>query len=259
MHERIAALSGELERGPTSALYIRRGECHRLHGEPALARADAERALAMQAPAAGARTLLAQSLLDLKLPTEATRAADEAIRAGEDNSSSRLVRGRARGASGDAAGAAEDLGIAAAANPPDPQVLQEWIRALESSPSAGTDQAMAAVMSSLQRTGPCMSLELEAIRLERVRQAWDQALARVADLTKRYPRPGHWEELHGDILAEAGSGAEARKVYQQGLTALRQLPDLVRQRPVHHDRLERLERKVRAAQVAVPAASPAGK
>jgi tetratricopeptide (TPR) repeat protein len=76
----------------------------------------------------------------------------------------------------------------------------------------------------ISRIGSIVTLELEAVDLERSMQNWNGALQRLERLSSLSPRKEIWLFRRGDILIEAGRHGEAREAYAQALRAIESLP-----------------------------------
>ena len=207
LDRRIAALDRLIAGHPRDAhLYLQRGELHRLHRDFARASADyaTARRLAPELRAVDlCRARLQRDLGNLRGAERITRAfLAELLEAGE----------RYREAAD-----AWDRAIATAPRVgPDPYLRRARLRAR--SGGEGRIRALAGLEEGLKRLGGPISLELEALRLEREAGLTKAALLRIERLSRGGSR---WLLEKAEVLASAGRRAEALRACTEAMEALR--------------------------------------
>jgi tetratricopeptide (TPR) repeat protein len=241
LHDQIAAVTREIAAHPRDArLYVRRGELHRFHGETRAALADFDRALSLDPPSADAQLGRARALLAANRATDARHALAQFVQARPDDAEGHRTFARCLARLGRPRDAAAEYSRAIALLPrPSPDVYVERARAFAS--AGDRTAAIRGLDEGLQRLGPIVSLEEEAIDFEVATKNWDGALARVDRVAARTPRPESWLARRGEILAAASRPGEARVAFENALTAIERLPPRLRETRA----MRRLEARVR--------------
>jgi predicted negative regulator of RcsB-dependent stress response len=90
------------------------------------------------------------------------------------------------------------------------------------------------------------------VDLEVKRRRFDAALKRLEAVASQTRRPETWLARRGEILQQAGRGAEAQAAYTQALEAIARLPAARRDVPA----MRELEKRLRSALDTLAAAPP---
>jgi len=220
LDRRIAALDRLIAGHPRDAhLYLQRGELHRLHRDFARASADyaTARRLAPELRAVDlCRARLQRDLGNLRGAERITRAflaAAPRAAAGWRLLAELLEAGERYREAADA----WDRAIATAPRVgPDPYLRRARLRAR--SGGEGRIRALAGLEEGLKRLGGPISLELEALRLEREAGLTKAALLRIERLSRGGSR---WLLEKAEVLASAGRRAEALRACTEAMEALR--------------------------------------
>jgi len=137
----------------------------------------------------------------------------------------RVTRARAYVATGRPAKAAADFDVAIATAPsPRPEYYLERSRALAAMDPPLLDHALEGLDEGLERLGMVVTLELEAIALEKRRGSYDRAIKRVERWLVRVDRKERWWIRKAEILALAQRWSEAHVAYREAQSAIERLP-----------------------------------
>jgi predicted Zn-dependent protease len=214
--EQITAVNAEIAEAPRHArLYLRRGELHRLHRDPAAAAADYDRAAALAPDLSDID--FAHGRLDLEFgdPGAALTRLDRYVAARPEQVDGYIVRARAREALGDTAGAVADFDRAIGLSPaPGPELFLR--RAALQDPAA----ALAGLDAGIARIGPVATLVQAAVEAALRAERPDAALDRLALMPEAVRGAPIWLALRGDLLARTGAAAEAAEAYDAALDAI---------------------------------------
>jgi tetratricopeptide (TPR) repeat protein len=220
LHDQIRAVTRAIADAPADAtLYLQRGELHRAHHAPRLARADFDRALTLDPALDAARLARARLLVETSQPREALADLDGFLTRHPDHHSARLVRARARRALGDRDGALADYDRVLAESP-NPDRALERARLMAAPGDVVTARAAVDGLDlAIARLGPLVTLELEAVAvLERAGDI-DAALARLDRAAAGSPRADRWLTRRADLLDRAGRFDAARQARQAAADA----------------------------------------
>jgi tetratricopeptide (TPR) repeat protein len=228
LHAQIEEVSRRIAQAPReAALYLKRGELHRLHTDWAAALADYRRARLLDPRLDVVDFCEGRALLEAGDLEPAGRALERFLSAHPDDVEALWLHARVEMGRGRPGAAAEEFARALPRLPaPRPDHFVELARALAASGRA--DQAVAALDSGLQRLGPVVALEMSAIDFELQLTRYDAALARLARILDRSPRKETWLMRRGEILARAGRSEEARQTFLQVQKAVEGLPPHIR-------------------------------
>jgi predicted Zn-dependent protease len=224
MHEQIAQVTAEIVRRPhDAALFLKRAELYRLHGDWQEASRDYDRARridpALTAVDLGAGLLL----LDRGRPAAALEPLHRYVKARDEDSRGHIALARALRSTGKPSEAAGEYAAALASIPrPEPELVLDHAHALVAAKRAG--EALESLDTMQARLGPLVTLQLAAIEIEVSSGNYDAALRRVDAAETAAVRKETWLERRGNILHRAGRDAEARSAYQAALDALASLP-----------------------------------
>jgi len=225
LHDQILALTRAIASAPADAtLYLQRGELHRAHHAPRRARADYDRALALDPSLDAARLARARLLVEIGRATQAVPDLEAFLARHPGHVDATLVRARARRARGDLSGAVADYDTVLAAAP-DPDRGLERARLLAATGlDADRHRAVAGLDALMTRLGPIVTRELEAVALLAKGGDYNAAIARADLSIARTPRPDRWLVRKADLLRHAGRTAKARQAYHDARAALDTLP-----------------------------------
>lgn len=227
LREQIAVLATQIDAEPARAdLYLRRGDLNRAAGNLAQARADLDRAASLDPHLIAVQLAVARLNLDEHRPSDAASAATRYLAVEGRHVQALLVRARAFARLGRRGDAVADFTRAIELEPV-PDVVIERARLLEESP-ADLEEALLGVEDGRRRIGPVITLDLEALDIERRLRRYDAALRRLDDITARSPRKEQWLARRGSLLEEAGRPADALASYEAALSAAAALPQHVR-------------------------------
>lgn len=227
LREQIAAVTAQLASEPSRAdLYLRRGDLRRAARELTAAYADLQRAAALDDTLDGLPLAFARLHFDAGRLSEAVTSATRALADHPANVAALMVRARAHAQLHHRAEAVADL-TRAIGLAPVPDLVLERARLLEGEP-ADLDGALAGIAEGLRRIGPVVTLQLEAVELERRLRRFDAAIARIDDLTAGMPRKEPWLARRGALLEEAQRADEALATYRSALDAALALPPRIR-------------------------------
>jgi predicted Zn-dependent protease len=224
--ERITALDREIREGPQSAaLYLKRGELHRLHRDWPAALADYEQAARLEPQNPAVNYYRGRMWLEAGEPERARPALDRFLAARPDHADALLTRSRALAYLGERLAAAGDLTRAIALlDAPTPEVYLERARLLRAEGPDYTDRALAGLDEGIARLGPMVTLIQFAIELERAHGRYLSALDRLDGLPEGPAGQPAWLRVRGDLLLAAGKREEARAAYAAGLEVIESHP-----------------------------------
>lgn len=244
--EQIAALDRLLEARPDeAALYLRRGELYRIHGDWASAERDYLRARGLDAGLAAVEFCLGRLKLESADPESALEHLDRYLELRPADAKALLVRGRALVALGRHLAAADDFTAAlahAGEGFSQPEVYLERARALMAAGPDNVERALQGLDEGIDKLGEPVTLQLYAVDLEVGARRYDAALRRLDRLAAGSVRKEPWLLRKGAILEAAGRPDEAREVYTQAADAIAALPPARR----NSRAAQRMELEVRA-------------
>lgn len=227
LREQITALTLQIDADPARAdLYLRRGDLRRATGDFTDAHADLDRAARLDPQLAGLDLGRARLHLDEHRPADAVAAATRVLTVESRNVQARLIRARALAQLGNRPNAVADFSRAIDLDPT-PDVIIERARLLEA-PPADLEEALGGLEDGLRRIGPVVTLDLEALEIERRLRRYDAALRRIDGITARSPRKEQWLARRAALLDEAGRSTDALSAYEAALAATTALPPHIR-------------------------------
>lgn len=234
---RLAEINARLEASPNRAvLYVDRGSLYHSEGYWDLALADFERAATLDPEIEQVVLLRADTLIDAGLPAAGLAAAEGFLRRHPDDGSAHRLRAQALAALGREEEAASELAsaIERLTSPPiDLHIeLARILACMESGTDsgAGLDAALASLDTAMERVGPVVSLQLEAVRLAERAHRYDLALDRIDTVIAATPRPARYRYRRGVLLAQAGRTDEAIDTLKAVCEGIDAMPRRVRQR-----------------------------
>ncbi len=219
---RIAVHPGE------AALYLMRGELHRLHGDQDAAARDYLRARTIEPGLDAVDLCLGRLHLDGGDPALAVESLDRFLQKHPEHPDALTLRARARARLGRNLDAAHDLTRAIEAcrpaGPPDPDLFLERARLLAEAPEPRIEDALRGLDDGLRTLGPVVGLEFYAIDLETRLGRFDAALQRLDRLAAMSPRKESYLVRRAAIFEAAARPDEARRAYEAALAAIATLP-----------------------------------
>ena len=220
--ERITALDQEIQERPGSAaLYLKRGELHRLHRDWPAALADYGQAERLKPEEPAVHYYRGRMWLEAGQPKLARPEMDRFLAALPAHADALLVRSRALGLLGERLAGVEDLTQAIALlDRPTPEVYLERARLLVSEGPSYVDRALAGLDEGIARLGPLVTLIQYAIEVERDRGRYISGLAWLDRLPENLTGQPTWLGLRGDLMLEAGKKQEAHAAYAAGLETI---------------------------------------
>ena len=221
--EQIAGLTAQLAREPSRAdLYLQRGDLYRVAGDAARARLDLERAAALDASLPGWPLAWARLQVDTHHFAEAVAAASQALAAQPANIAALRLRAQAHVQLHQRAAAVADL-TRVIELAPVPDTVLDRARLIAEEPDR-LAEALASIEDGIRRLGPAVTLQLEAIDLERRQGRIDAALHRIDAVIAGAARTETWLARKGALLEDARRPAEALRAYHAALEAIDALP-----------------------------------
>ncbi len=253
--DQLVDLNERIEKRPGAAqLYLERGEVHRIHRDWAAAVADYRKARELSPDLTLVDFCWGRMRLEAGRPDEAVSMLARYLLQRPDDGAALEVRGRAHLALAQYGTAAGDFERALQLTPegarPSLHLLLEHARAQVAAGEPAA--ALQGLDEGLARLGGAITLELEALALERELGRTDAALARLQRLAGAAQRPELWLVRKGAILEQAGRVAEARQAYRQAREGLQELPRHVRTR----GSMVRLADQIEEALLRLSAATP---
>jgi predicted Zn-dependent protease len=230
LHEQIVAITAKIKRDPkNAALYLQRGELHRLHRDWTRAAADYDHASRLQPNLTIVDLARGKMLFESRRFQQAKFVLDRFLRQQPDHVEGLVTRARVLGKTGARLEAARDFTQALALAPaPEPELYLERAQVL-----AGDEQyiqeALRGLDEGIKRLGPLVTLELAAMDLELRRNNYEAALTRLDMITANSERKEAWLVRRGEILKAAGRNEEARDAFNAALVAIESLPPERRQ------------------------------
>ena len=224
--ERIADLNRQIEGNPgIGALYLKRGELHRLHRDWPAARADYKMAAGLAPELAEVDYAFGRMWHEAGRPDLARPALDSFLALRPHNADALLTRSRVLALLGEPRQAVSDLTAAIARlDPPTPEVYLERARLIAVQGPEHATQALKGIDAGVARLGPIVSLIQFAIDLEVGQGRYHAALARMDGLPAAVGGQPRWLARRGDILLAAGRETEAGASYAAGLETIAKLP-----------------------------------
>ena len=242
LRDQITAATRRIAESPNDArLYLKRGELYRLHGEPAPALADFERAGRLDPSLAEADLGRGMALADANRHEAARRMLERFVAKRPDRAEGRVALARILSKLGKGGEAAAEFSRAIAlSSPPKPDLYVERSEALAA--AQRIENAIRGLDDGIQKLGPLVSLEEPAIDLELRRKNFVAALARVDRMAALSPRRETWLARRGGILLASGRRREAFESLRQAQRALDLLPPRLRETRA----MERLGNRIRS-------------
>jgi tetratricopeptide (TPR) repeat protein len=245
LHEQIRDVTKQIRLEPkNAALYLKRGELHRLHRDWTRALSDYRRAEQLDSHLDAVHFGRGRMYFEAGKPDRAKIWLDRFLAIHPRNIDALVTRARVFVKMGRTALAAQDYSRAISQVPkPKPEYYIERARALIDGGKAYGDEALKGIDEGMKALGPIVTLQLVAIDIELSVRRYDAALARLDTLALQSPRKEAWLARRGDILSQAGRAGEARAAFAAALEAIQSLPSHIRKTKATTE----LESRVRAA------------
>ncbi|NKB49625.1 MAG: tetratricopeptide repeat protein [Alphaproteobacteria bacterium] len=224
--ERITALDDQILATPQDpALYLKRGELHRLHRDWPAALNDYKQAERLTPDDPAIHYYRGRMRLEADEPALARPLLDQFLAARPNHADALLIRSRALSRLGAWLAAADDLSRAIALlDPPTPEVYLERARALVAAGPENVDRAVVGLDAGIERLGPLVTLIGYGIDVERTHGRHAQALARLDTLPVQISQQPAWLATRGDILRDLGELRQAKATYRSGLDKIETYP-----------------------------------
>lgn len=225
----VAELTRQIDADPgNAALYLRRGDLHRIHRNWSAALEDFQNASQLDPKLHAGLLLLGKMLLEAGLQAQALAALDRFLVTEPGSPEALFFRARAFARCGRRLEAAGELSLAisrfVSPRAPPPEYYLERARALAGGGSEGMLAALRGLDEGLERLGHPIALELCAVDLELAMRRPDAAIERLEKTARRSPRQETWLARKGEVLLEAGRFPEARRAFEDALAAIEKLP-----------------------------------
>lgn len=227
LHEQIERTSRDIAASPANAaLYLKRGELHRLHREWTAALADYAQAERLNGAIAGVDLGRARAFADQKRWTEAEAAITRYIGRVPANETAFALRAEIRDNANKPSAADWSSAIAAAI---DPRVDYYIALAESHARHDANDEALRAIDAGIAKLGPLVTLRQWAVESLARQRRWDEAIARVDALIAQAARKESWlaRKAELQVAARQFAGAEASANAARG--EIDKLPERVRQ------------------------------
>jgi predicted Zn-dependent protease len=222
LHEAIEAVSAAIAASPDDgALFLRRAELRRRHGEWAAAEEDYARASQLQPGLEVVKLGLAQIRFAQGREPEALRLLDDFLRQRPDHPAARAARADILEKRGDWRKADADLAAAVAASP-EPHYATMRAALLER--HGDPDAAARSLDKACRAHGRVPLLEAQALDIEERAGRTAAALRRLDGFIAREPRADLWLARKARLLAKAGRAEEARGAWREAAAAFSKLP-----------------------------------
>jgi len=247
IEEQIQAVDRQIKKKPQdAALYLQRGELHRIHRDWEKAEADYLRVRELDPEMVIVEYCLGRMRLESGNPEQARSLLGAYLEKRPGDAAALTARGRALEQLGKHLDAAKDFSKAirhASGTSLRPELFLERARSLMAAGPEHIDEAVAGLDEGLERLGEPVALQLYAIELETAARKYNSAIRRIDRLAAQAARQEPWLMRKGAILEAAGRKTAALAVYQEALNAVESLPQSRRGSKA----VKRLEAEARAA------------
>lgn len=226
IHEQIQEVTRQIERDPkNAALYLKRGELHRLHRDWDRASTDYDRAAQLNPQLVVVDLARGRMLYEAGRPQLAKPLLDRFLGRQPEQVEALVTRARVLVKLGQQAEATKDFTAAIALSPrPQPEMYLERAQVLTTAGEEFRDEALRGLDEGIEKLGPLVTLQLAAMDLELAQRHYDAVLARLDKVAAQSPRKEQWLARRGEILEQAGRKTEAHTAYAAALAAIEMLP-----------------------------------
>ena len=247
LHDRLAGVNRSIERAPgNAALYVKRGELHRLHNDWRAAEADFAAARRLAPEAIDVELASSRLAADRGLLPDADAALGRYLAARPDSEVALAARADLRVRMGLHSAAAADYASAIRVSS-HPRV-EYYLGQAQALANAGDDSAALEVIAAgLARLGSLAVLEQWRVEtLVRARR-WDDALAHLDLMLDRAPRKETGLTRRAEILLLAERSDEARAAFDAARSAWEALPERQRATQAMIELRRRIDTAIAAA------------
>ena len=218
----IEMVSRQLDKAPSAALYLKRGELHHDHEDFEAALADYDRAARLNPDLDAVWFARGRTLFRFGRLQPAREALDVYLKKKPGHADGFLLRARVLSGLKDHAAAVRDFDRnLALTQQPLPECFLERAEALVA--LGDKDSAVKGLDEGLGRLGNLTTLQSAAIAIEVALGRYDAALVRTDRVLADLRRKETWLTRRGEILEAAGRREEALRTYEEALSALEQL------------------------------------
>ncbi|HEX8253141.1 MAG TPA: tetratricopeptide repeat protein [Thermoanaerobaculia bacterium] len=226
VHDQIATVTARIKEQPkNAALYLQRGELHRLHESWAEARRDFDRAAKLDPALELVDFARGRMELEAGRTALAKKSLDKYIALHPEHAEARLIRARALVKLKRTAEAIGDYDAAVKhMAKPSPDLYHERAKVLAGMGPENVLVALRGLDEGMQVLGVLASLQQQAIELEVGAGRIDEALARLDTLAAQSQRKELYLTERGEILMKAGRTAEAQAAFREALDRIAALP-----------------------------------
>jgi predicted Zn-dependent protease len=244
MHGQIVDTTKLIEKEPrNAALYIKRSDLYRAHGDFDNAYSDLEQATLLDRKLEVLPLARGRLFYEANWPQSAKNALDQFLVSHTNHVEAHALRARCLGKLGRRLEAVKDYTRAInLASEAQPELYLERAQALSDEGTNYFTEAVKGLEEGMKRMGPLITLQLYAIDLEAKQKSYDAALARLDRVAAASPRKETWLARKGEILQLAGRPEQAADAFQAALKAIAQLPDTRRYVPA----MQELEKRIQA-------------
>ena len=225
--EQIAEVTRQIERDPkNAALYLKRGELHRLHRDWDKASLDYDHAARLNPQLAVVDLARGKMLYESGKHEPAKLQLDRFLSQQPEHVEALVTRGRVLAKLNRHAEAAQDFtaAIAHSAPRPQPEMYIERAQTLAAAGIEFRDEALRGLDEGIEKLGPLVTLQLAAVDLELAQKRYDRALTRLERIAAQSPRKETWLARRGEIMEQAERKTEAHESYAAALAAIETLP-----------------------------------
>ena len=219
----IEQLSKEIDTRPNSALFLKRGELHRMRGEFDAALADYDQAAHADRAMGTADLYRGKALLEAGRPEEARMALDRFLEKAPSHAEGFLVRARTFSALKQYQQAADDYrrSIELTLSPPAEHIIEHSQALVMAGKSA---EALKELDAAIVRLGENPFLQSAAIEIDTKEQRYEAALIRLDRLIQVEGRNEFLLYRRAEILRLSGHEIEAQRTFQEILAAIEKTP-----------------------------------
>jgi tetratricopeptide (TPR) repeat protein len=252
LHGQISELDAQLEQQPANAeLLLRRADLHRLDGNAAAAMADLTAVEKITPVPDGLWWVRGRLLVEQQRPEAALVDLNRWLERHPRHEGALTVRARVREQAQDFAGAVVDYTHAiAAADNPGPDLFLARARVQRQQGPEHFEAALCGLDEGIARLGNLVTLQLEAIDLERALARTEAALTRLDTLIQQATRKESWFARRAELLDHANRSAEAQQAWKQTLESCLALSPRLRQKRATQELEQRVRRNLSAALIA---------
>ena len=222
----IKHLNKQLKATPENgALFLKRGELHRQHGEWQLALRDFQQAKKTNSTSGDTDFYIGRLRLDINQADKALPLLSRFVRLNPNHSNALQNQGDAHFSLENFTRAAHVYKqVAALEQHPDPELFLKIARAYTAAGSGYQKQAKEAIEEGILRLGPLVTIVMVGIELELNQEDYKAALVLLEKLPKVVRDSPKWLGRRGDILNSSGRKEEAILTINRAIFKVENLP-----------------------------------